>query len=729
MEKYISQQEIRRIISDIVKNRSSKEIRRYIPLMRIILKYTLFVLMLMPLPIFSKPVTQEGVAYLYDYKTKTKKPLAGVSFTIADTEPTKSNTNGCFTLCFMTQKKGSKIINIRQPFFKGLKVFNKKDVDDWYIVDGKLELIMCDYEEFELVKKTYYEQGKKDAEKKYRKRQKELEDALNANKLRESEYEQQLQELRESYQHTLDNLSNSADAMARIDQSKLSLQMQEVLDLYEQGKVDKAMEMLSSLQLAESLEQSIKQKEQSKKAYEQALQDSIMAVKNIRSAIQLCENNEEWEKVERYRWTLANHVGTPHELFEYAYFCQNHILYRDSAETYYLRVLNATKESQEWYLYHLYLYATTMNNLGVIYEGKHLYSEAYQAYIMGLKGRKRYAKLSNNRNEENHVAWTLVTLANFCINRGRYEDGEAYLNEAFDIYSKIKTTFFDGNEWTYGRFYDTKGWLCVKTNRIEDAERYYQKSIELYGKSVGQNPFDHIRSMIHITIWGLFPVYQALNHPEKNEEIKNKIINLINKYEQTDPKVHSLLSEFYYAISNYYLDKNRIDDWISCRLEWFEISLNDIETKRKGAYDVNMDDVLMELHNQKRYRDCIKISMRHLAFYREMLNRNSIYKNAISKELCNLSYYVIFQKDYIFAEKNACEALELNPYDQLPQTNLAAALLFQGKYSEAETVYRQFKPKYKKEMLEDLETFDANGVVPKEREADVEKIKKLLTEE
>ena len=79
-------------------------------------------------PLFAeaKPITQEGIAYLYNYKTKSKRPLAGVSFTVADAQPTKSNANGEFTLHFMTLKKGSKITNVRQPFFKGLKVSTRR---------------------------------------------------------------------------------------------------------------------------------------------------------------------------------------------------------------------------------------------------------------------------------------------------------------------------------------------------------------------------------------------------------------------------------------------------------------------------------------------------------------------------------------------------------------------------------------------------------------------------
>ena len=61
-------------------------------------------------------------------------------------------------------------------------------------------------------------------------------------------------------------------------------------------------------------------------------------------------------------------------------------------------------------------------------------------------------------------------------------------------------------------------------------------------------------------------------------------------------------------------------------------------------------------------------------------------------------------------------------------TNLAAALLFQGKYAEAEKIYRQYKDELKDSFLDDFKQFAEAGVIPKEREADVERIKKMLGE-
>ena len=61
-------------------------------------------------------------------------------------------------------------------------------------------------------------------------------------------------------------------------------------------------------------------------------------------------------------------------------------------------------------------------------------------------------------------------------------------------------------------------------------------------------------------------------------------------------------------------------------------------------------------------------------------------------------------------------------------TNLAAALLFQGKHTEAEKIYRQYKSELSDSFLDDFKQFAEAGVIPPECEADVEKIKQLLSE-
>jgi predicted Zn-dependent protease len=96
--------------------------------------------------------------------------------------------------------------------------------------------------------------------------------------------------------------------------------------------------------------------------------------------------------------------------------------------------------------------------------------------------------------------------------------------------------------------------------------------------------------------------------------------------------------------------------------------------------------------------------------------------------LGNQSFFAIFMKQYAEAEQYARKGLAVDSTQLFIYTNLAAALLFQGKYGEAEAIYRQYKSELKDSFLGDLKQFAEAGVIPKEREEDVEKIKKLLEE-
>ncbi len=86
-------------------------------------------------------------------------------------------------------------------------------------------------------------------------------------------------------------------------------------------------------------------------------------------------------------------------------------------------------------------------------------------------------------------------------------------------------------------------------------------------------------------------------------------------------------------------------------------------------------------------------------------------------------------KQYAKSEQLAREGLAIDSTKHFIYSNLAAALLFQGKYAEAEKIYRQYKSELKNGFLGDFQQFAEAGVIPKEREEDVENIRKMLNEE
>lgn len=97
-------------------------------------------------------------------------------------------------------------------------------------------------------------------------------------------------------------------------------------------------------------------------------------------------------------------------------------------------------------------------------------------------------------------------------------------------------------------------------------------------------------------------------------------------------------------------------------------------------------------------------------------------------QLGNESYSCIFVKKFSKAEQLSREALNIDITQKWLFTNLATALLLQGKYEEAEEIYLYLKPELLDDMLNDLDLFEKAGVIPKDRMADVERIRKLLVE-
>ena len=99
-----------------------------------------------------------------------------------------------------------------------------------------------------------------------------------------------------------------------------------------------------------------------------------------------------------------------------------------------------------------------------------------------------------------------------------------------------------------------------------------------------------------------------------------------------------------------------------------------------------------------------------------------------ASQMAHQSYYSIFAKQYVEAEQYAREGLAIDATKHFIYSNLASALLFQGRYEEAEQIYRQYKDELKDGFLDDFKQYAEAGVIPRERKPEVERIKRLLEE-
>ena len=108
----------------------------------------------------------------------------------------------------------------------------------------------------------------------------------------------------------------------------------------------------------------------------------------------------------------------------------------------------------------------------------------------------------------------------------------------------------------------------------------------------------------------------------------------------------------------------------------------------------------------------------------------SDYQSLLARNYCTVSWYSLFIKEYAQSEQSARKALELDSTYIVSKTNLAHALLFQNRFSEAETIYNelvQADETYAEVLLSDFKDLERADVIPDERKADVEKIRTNLS--
>ena len=133
-------------------------------------------------------------------------------------------------------------------------------------------------------------------------------------------------------------------------------------------------------------------------------------------------------------------------------------------------------------------------------------------------------------------------------------------------------------------------------------------------------------------------------------------------------------------------------------------------------------------YNIQRYEDSEEMYLSALEVYQRLTAVNpQVYEPYLVRACNNLSFLFLAQGNFEEAERYAREGSKYDFTHHAIYTNLAASLLLQGRYAEAEEIYLLYKEELKEDFLSDFEDFYRRGIIPPEREDDVERIKKLLS--
>lgn len=563
-------------------------------------------------------------------------------------------------------------------------------------------------------------------------------------------------------------------------------QLEEAIKLFEQGnyleKLDDALKI--KIQAEE-----LRQKADSAEVL--ANKDIEEYKKSIQAQISAYKMNNQWEKAKKLLKSLSEITGEFNEKFEYAtlcyelrYYeeafdilgwCQEAIKLNDSTKVYeyerlatiyeYLGSIyykwNLWKESEFVYFGALEIYeqlnsefphkfemeiAEAYNNLGILYSNTDSLESAKKYFLKALGICKN---LHCNQIEiDNLIARIKNNFGLLLLDSNHYLEkieSEALLLESFNYYSKNK-----GNNSEFAIIQQNLGRLYFELNRLDESEKYLIGSMSLLKVLYAQNSSAFGMSYAK-SLENLGQVYFQIRDFKKREKLYKDALNLYLHFN----KIHtnscqkeiaecsaiiakSLISQNNYLVARKYLDlsfKNIIDLYDNGRIDkqGLQLGLRNLFAsylEREQNEDSLSCKALQEGNYALNHGYAYEKYKLLLPYFKTIYSLNPEYFGSdYVTLLLALSHETIYSKQFKDAVIYAKDILKIDSTVIAAYTDFAPSLLFLGNYQEAEKIYHQYKTELKDVFLSDFEEFSKAGIIPKNREGDVEKIKQLLLKE
>jgi len=248
---------------------------------------------------------QVGRVLLY-HGSEAKTPLSGVSVSVKDASAVMSGADGLFSLSFRTLRPGD-AIQFRRVEMSGYEVMNSEALDVARVSNGNdtLSVVMCDSEELSKLRDGYRTKAAQRYQQRYEEAQNQLKNLQEQGKIKEEEFNRQLEELENNYEAQLQSLDTYVDKFARIDLSELDAFEQEIVILVQEGRFEEAISRYEDQHLTERLQQGVKQQKQLQQDV-QTVQTAIEAKEA--EAVRLEQN---LQKQEELRQKLNGGGGKP----------------------------------------------------------------------------------------------------------------------------------------------------------------------------------------------------------------------------------------------------------------------------------------------------------------------------------------------------------------------------------------------------------------------------------
>lgn len=377
------------------------------------------------------------------------------------------------------------------------------------------------------------------------------------------------------------------------------------------------------------------------------------------------------------------------------------------------------------------LLATELSLLAQICQKTQRNKEAEAACIRVIGIYEQLAKEAPN-SYNRRLSDELMYLGHLYNNEQRYEEGEAALRKSINLFAILPKEDSNRFENSLALRLSLLEKALEKQGHTDESIKLKERETEIYERLAKANP-DRYNESLAYSAYSLGTDYYNCKNYDRSEPLLSRAAAILKTL--SNPKygnaialaasIHQTLAEIYLAQKH----PDECEAMLKLAISEFEQTAND--SNDGGNIDVVITRLLLSnlYATQNNTPKGYETNTLLIPEMRRLVAVGVFDKSEFAGILVNQSFFANLLGKFDEGEKLSLEALENDSTKYTALTNLAAAMLLQGRYEEAEKLYKIIKPTFKDALLDDLDALAKHGVIPKERESDVEKARTLLTEQ
>jgi tetratricopeptide (TPR) repeat protein len=381
------------------------------------------------------------------------------------------------------------------------------------------------------------------------------------------------------------------------------------------------------------------------------------------------------------------------------------------------------------------------DNLGNLYRGRNDFPKAEEALLKALELRRRLAKV-NPQTYEPDLAMTQNNLGNLYSSKSDFLEAEKVYLEALQIYKRLTKKNLQAYGPALATIQNNLGALFSGKNEFSKAEESYLEALQILKKLAKENLQIYAPDLAG-TLNNLGVLYKKKTDFAKAEETYLEALEIYRRlareypqmYEPSLARAQRNLALVYWSAKNYDHSEKLFIESFNIMFKWANVSpeqhardLRDISWSIIRLYSAKLDSLTYNTFKHPHNDNFMVIEDRLYTSAKsnpELVTELTIYCG-------NRAWYLLFAARFDEAERVGLKGLELNGSQTWIKTNIAHALLFQGKYEKALEIYRGLKLQKNRKnesyaiiCLAQLDELEKHGITHK----DVDRIRAFLKQQ